>query len=194
MEKSESIKNLALALVKFNGLVKKVNKGSDNPFFKSKYAALPDILAAIHEPLIQSGLVINQFPTGNHGLTTILIHAESGEYMMDTYTMTPSKNDPQGIGSCITYQRRYAVGAVLSLNIDEDDDGNKASEKLVYKPKVEVKTEIIELTEEEAVKQIETAKTRVEFVSVWNNNPKLHKNKSVLDAVTKAGLKFPKQS
>jgi len=127
MEKSESIKNLALALVKFNGLVKKVKKDSDNPFFKSKYAALPDILAAIHEPLIQSGLVINQFPTGNHGLTTILIHAESGEFMMDTYTMTPSKNDPQGIGSCITYQRRYAVGAILSLNIDEDDDGNKAS-------------------------------------------------------------------
>jgi len=144
-----------MALVKFNGLVKKVKKDSDNPFFKSKYAALPDILAAIHEPLIQSGLVINQFPTGNHGLTTILIHAESGEYMMDTYTMTPSKNDPQGIGSCITYQRRYAVGAILSLNIDEDDDGNKASmkpePKQAYVPKQEVKV-LTELTPKDAGK------------------------------------------
>lgn len=127
MEKSESIKNLALALIKFHTNVGTVNKGSNNPFFKSKYAALPDILSEIHQPLLDAGLVISQHPTGNHGLTTILIHAESGEYLQDTYEMNPTKNDPQGIGSCITYQRRYAVGAVLSLNIDEDDDGNGAS-------------------------------------------------------------------
>lgn len=127
MEKSESIKNIALALVKFHTNVGTVNKGSNNPFFKSKYAALPDILSEIHQPLLDAGLVLSQHPTGNHGLTTILIHAESGEYLQDTYEMTPTKNDPQGIGSCITYQRRYAVGAVLSLNIDEDDDGNNAS-------------------------------------------------------------------
>lgn len=133
MEKSESIKNLALALIKFNSLVGKVKKDSNNPFFKSKYAALPDILDAIEKPLSESGLTINQFPEGDHGLTTILIHAESGEYMMATYTMTPTKNDPQGIGSCITYQRRYSIGAVLSLNIDEDDDGNKASEPTTNK-------------------------------------------------------------
>lgn len=127
MEKSESIKNIALALVKFHSTVGTINKGSNNPFFKSKYAALPDILSDIHQPLLDAGLVISQHPTGANGLTTILIHAESGEFMMDTYTMTPTKNDPQGMGSCITYQRRYAVGAVLSLNIDEDDDGNGAS-------------------------------------------------------------------
>ena len=41
--------------------------------------------------------------------------------------MTPSKNDPQGLGSAITYQRRYALGAILGLNIEDDDDGNGAS-------------------------------------------------------------------
>ena len=41
--------------------------------------------------------------------------------------MRPSKNDPQGVGSCITYQRRYAIGAILCLNIDDDDDANIAS-------------------------------------------------------------------
>lgn len=127
MEKSESIKNLALALIKFHTNVGTVNKGSNNPFFKSKYAALPDILSEIHQPLLDAGLVISQHPTGANGLTTILIHADSGEYLMDTYTMTPVKNTPQDTGSCITYQRRYSVGAILSLNIDEDDDGNKAS-------------------------------------------------------------------
>jgi len=60
-------------------------------------------------------------------MTTILMHADSGEFLEGTFKMTPSKNDPQGQGSVITYQRRYALGAVLGLNIDEDDDGNKAS-------------------------------------------------------------------
>lgn len=129
MEKSESIKNIATALIKFNSLVGKIIKDADNPFFKSKYAALPDILSAIRTPLYEAGLTINQFPTGNHSLTTILIHAESGEYMMSTYEMKPTKDDPQGLGSCITYQRRYAIGAILSLNIDDDDDGNEASKK-----------------------------------------------------------------
>lgn len=129
MEKSESIKNLAQALVKFQSLVGIIPKDSKNPFFKSAYAALPDILGAIHQPLIESGLTVNQFPTGNNGLTTIIIHSDSGEFMLDTYFMAPTKNDPQGIGSCITYQRRYAIGAVLSLNIDEDDDGNAGSKK-----------------------------------------------------------------
>jgi hypothetical protein len=127
MEKSESIKNIATALVKFQTLVGKIKKDSNNPFFKSKYADLSGILDSIHQPLIDCNLTVNQFPSGKHELTTILIHAESGEFIMSTYEMTPVKNDPQGLGSCITYQRRYALGAALSLNIDEDDDGNSAS-------------------------------------------------------------------
>ncbi len=145
MEKSESIKNIATALIKFQSSVGTIPKDSKNPFFKSSYAALPDILGTINTHLIDAGLTINQFPTGVNGLTTIVIHADSGEYMMDTYYMTPTKNDPQGQGSCITYQRRYAIGAVLSLNIDEDDDGNKASVKV--EPKQQSKP--IAVTEKE---------------------------------------------
>jgi len=128
MEKSESIKNIAAALLKFDEAVSKINKGETNPFFKNKYAALPDILSAIKEPLLHAGLTVKQFPTGEHEMTTIIIHAESGEYLQSCYKMVPSKNDPQGEGSRITYQRRYALGAVLGLNIDEDDDGNKSSQ------------------------------------------------------------------
>ena len=60
-------------------------------------------------------------------LTTLLVH-ESGEYIGDRMHMMPIKQDPQAQGSAITYARRYAVGAILSLNIDEDDDGNLATE------------------------------------------------------------------
>ena len=127
MQKSESIKNLAQALIIFHLKVDTIKKDAKNPFFKSTYASLTNILDAINEPLIESGLAISQFPTGADGLTTILIHGESGEWISSTYEMRPVKDDPQGRGSCITYQRRYALASVLSLNIDEDDDGNKAT-------------------------------------------------------------------
>jgi hypothetical protein len=127
MEKSNSIQNLASALAVFHTKVAKIAKTDNNPFFKSKYAALPSILEAIQKPLEESKLVFSQLPDEEY-LTTILIHIESGEYLQSSYKMNATKQDPQSIGSAITYARRYALGAILGLNIDEDDDGNKASE------------------------------------------------------------------
>lgn len=127
MEKSNSIKEIAKALIQFHLKVETVKKDATNPFFKSKYASLSNILDAILIPLEESGLSFSQLPTGENGLTTILMHGESGEYLQSDYTMQPVKNDPQGKGSVITYQRRYALSAILGLNIDEDDDGNTAT-------------------------------------------------------------------
>lgn len=126
MNKSESIKAIAAALCNFQNEVGKIKKGETNPFFKSKYASLADILDVIQKPLSNNELAFVQFPEGEHQLTTMLLHT-SGEWISATYSMTPAKNDPQGLGSVITYQRRYALGAVLGLNIDDDDDGNAAS-------------------------------------------------------------------
>lgn len=107
--------------------VGKIVKEETNTFFKNKYASLSNILDAIQIPLAEAGLTFSQMPDGDETLTTILIHAESGEYMLSSYSMHAAKKDPQGIGSAITYARRYALGAVLGLNIDVDDDGNAAS-------------------------------------------------------------------
>lgn len=126
MEKSESITNIGLALFKFQGEAKKIIKTANNPFFNSKYADLPSILDEITEPLQKCGLVLSQWPDGE-GLTTMLLHPESGEYFQANGTMKPTKNDPQAMGSAITYQRRYAICAILGLNVDSDDDGNAAS-------------------------------------------------------------------
>lgn len=125
MEKSLSIKEIATALCNFQGSIAKIIKTETNPFFKSKYADLPAILDSIREPLKDNGLSFVQFPSGEHALTTLLMHT-SGEWIQDTFSMTPAKNDPQGLGSVITYQRRYALGAILGLSIDEDDDANAA--------------------------------------------------------------------
>lgn len=127
MQKSDSIKNIGAALVKFHGEMGKVLKSDTNPFFRSKYATLSTILSAIKDPLQNAGLTFTQFPTGENELTSLIIHPDSGEWIMDAFKMTPARNDPQGQGSVITYQRRYALGAILGLNIDDDDDGNAAS-------------------------------------------------------------------
>lgn len=128
MEKSDKINNLTKALLQFHKEIGKIAKTSTNPFFKSKYADLPSILDAINEPLSNAGLVIVSIPDAD-GLTTLLLHSESGEYISANAIMKPIKNDPQSIGSAITYQRRYSIGSILNLNIDNDDDGNKASIK-----------------------------------------------------------------
>lgn len=124
---SESIKDLSGGLADFHKSMGKILKEDTNPFFKSKYATLSTILSAIKVPLGEGGLVFTQFPTGENELTSLLIHVPSGQWMRGTFKMTPSKNDPQGQGSVITYQRRYALSAILGLNTDEDDDGNAAS-------------------------------------------------------------------
>lgn len=129
MNKTISITNLAKALLLFQSKMDPIKKDTTNPFFKKNYASLFTILNSIQIPLYECGLAFSQFPDGENGLTTILIHAESGEYIEATYSIHPLKNEPQAIGSALTYARRYAIGAILGLNIDEDDDGNGANDK-----------------------------------------------------------------
>jgi hypothetical protein len=80
-------------------------------------------------------------PKGKYGLETMIMHS-SGEWMSGEYEMKPTKEDPQNAGSVITYQRRYALGAVLGLNIDKDDDGNAGSEPVKEEKKTHVPKQI----------------------------------------------------
>jgi hypothetical protein len=128
MNKSESIVKLAAALVKFHGAMGKVGKDSVNPHFRNKYASLSNIIEAVTPHLTAAGLAVIQQPTVE-GLETVLLH-ESGEYISSTSAIAcKDPMNPQALGSAITYARRYALGAVLSLNIDEDDDANAATTK-----------------------------------------------------------------
>ena len=186
MEKSESIKNIATALITFQIKVGKITKDATNPFFKSKYASLANIQDAIADPLEEAGISYMQFPDGVHGLTTIIMHGESGEWLQSTYTMRPVKDDPQGIGSSITYQKRYALAGALALNIDDDDDGNSAthgafsSVKLADKQKADadkivrdINSYIAKTKECKTVEELKKLKTdapvHVRSSKEWNN-------------------------
>ena len=123
---SESITKLAAALLDFQKNVPDIAKTRDG-VFNSKYANLGDVLNAIDKPLQDAKITYVQFPIGEYSLSTRIIHAESGEWMETTYTMKPLKASPQDAGGIITYQRRYALGAILGLNIEKDDDAEAAS-------------------------------------------------------------------
>lgn len=124
--KSDEIDLLIKALVKFHAKLPKVVKDEVNSFYKNSYAPLSTILDTIDPVLNEHGLTVIQLPTGSGSLTTVLAH-ESGQYIGSTSRMESKEATPQAVGSAITYQRRYALGAVLSLNIDEDDDGHSGS-------------------------------------------------------------------
>lgn len=168
MQTSEKLEQLPKALLEFHKKVGKIIKSDNNPFFKSKYASLATILDVITEPLTDCGLIIIQFPTGLYQLTTRLQHI-SGEYMESTYEMQPVKHSPQDAGSVITYQRRYAIGAILNLNIDEDDDGNKASQG--------------DKLDKNVIDLIAKADSVQELEKVFLNNKNLHKNNEFLKLV-----------
>lgn len=130
INKSDSIKNLAIALCKFQGEVRNAPKSANNPFFKSKYTPLDVVVDHIRPLLEKNGLSYIQSCGGDGSLVTVttLIMHSSGEWLeTEALTLKASKIDAQGAGSAITYARRYALTAAFGIASDEDDDGNAAS-------------------------------------------------------------------
>lgn len=130
MEMSEQINELAAALAKAQAAMKPAAKDSENPHFRSKYADLASIWEACRKPLTDNGLSIVQAPAdagdGVVSLRTLLLHA-SGQWMATTVSARLTKNDAQGVGSALTYLRRYSLAGMVGVVADEDDDGNAAS-------------------------------------------------------------------
>lgn len=130
MNKSESIKELAIALSKAQAEMPPAEMKSVNPFFKSKYADLGSVIKSASPVLAKHGLSISQMPisdNGDIGLTTILMHS-SGEWLESTIFMPlgeeSGRSAAQSAGSIITYLRRYSFASVLGMYADEDTDGN----------------------------------------------------------------------
>jgi hypothetical protein len=144
MNKSESIVKLAEALVKAQKAMGAAAKDSKNPFFKSKYADLNSIIDAGLPALHDNGISVLQAQANDaNGLyvETILLHS-SGEWISSMTPIIVAKdNDPQAMGSAISYARRYGLQSFLTLKA-EDDDGESAmarspsaSTPVAFKPK-----------------------------------------------------------
>lgn len=129
---SDSIKVIGPALLAFQGSVEGVKKDRKNDHFKSRYATLEAVIDAARPHLQTQGIVFMQSPgaivDGALEVTTLLLHAESGEWMRGTQHMLLGKRDPQGAGSALTYAMRYALMAMLGLP-PTDDDGEGAMDR-----------------------------------------------------------------
>jgi hypothetical protein len=102
-----------------------LSKNAKNPFFKSQYLDLNDLLNSVEPLLHEQGLILLQ-PLRDNKVWSQIIDGESGTVIADSYLDLPIITDPQKIGSCITYFRRYTLKSLLSIS-EVDDDGNKAS-------------------------------------------------------------------
>ena len=137
MIKSDSIVELSKALAKFQANVKQPMKDKNNPFFKSKYVPLENVVEAITQEAPKHGLSFVQWAlnddTGRVGVATMLMH-ESGEFIeFDPVHMKADKETAQGAGALISYLKRYSLSAVFGITSDQDDDGNSASGNKVAK-------------------------------------------------------------
>ncbi|RAI79698.1 single-stranded DNA-binding protein [Macrococcoides goetzii] len=131
MNKSESIVEISKALAEFQEKVKQPLKDANNPFFKSKYVPLENVVESITEIAPRLGLSFTQWAlndtNGRIGVATMLMHS-SGEYIeFDPVFMKADKETAQGAGALITYLKRYSLSAVFGITSDQDDDGNAAS-------------------------------------------------------------------
>lgn len=127
MNKSESIKELATALAKAQAEIENASKSSVNPHFKSKYADLAEVLNTVRPVFSKHGISVIQAPSYEAGVAsveTMLTHS-SGEWLSNTCSAPVSKQDAQGVGSAVTYLRRYSLAAFAGI-AQEDDDANSA--------------------------------------------------------------------
>jgi hypothetical protein len=124
---SDQINELASALAKAQAEIGSVQKDQDNPYFKSKFSSLSMVWETVKPSLTKHGISIVQMPGSDergYFVQTQIMHS-SGQWIRSTTYMKPSKEDPQGIGSLISYARRYALQAMV-MACPDDDDGEMA--------------------------------------------------------------------
>jgi len=127
MKTSEAINELATALNKAQSGMTGAKKGATNPFFKKSYSDFSMVIEAISQPFADNGLCFVQAAEMNEmkaAVTTRIMHV-SGQYIESVTELPPTKNDAQGVGSAISYAKRYGLQALAGVP-SVDDDGQDA--------------------------------------------------------------------
>lgn len=128
MKTSTEITKITASFLKAQKKIESVIKDKTNPYFKNKYADLTGVIDACKDKLNSEGIAILQ-PIDGMNVETILIH-ESGEWFSSlTPIVSKEANNPQMLGSAITYSKRYGLQSMVLLPAD-DDDGVSASKEV----------------------------------------------------------------
>jgi len=167
MQTSDTISKIAIAVSKMQGQLQGAEKGANNPFHRSKYANLESVWDACRNHLAQNELAVIQAPSFKDGrmcLETTLTHS-SGEWFRSELSLRPKDDTPQGIGSTITYAKRYSLMAMVGIaDTDDDDDGNAGSFGRKPSKKVEMNENSVFNNANEAMSQwLEKAFSKLEI-------------------------------
>lgn len=130
-EESLLLDKLAGALAKAQGGMAGAKKDSEGQVGqqKVKYADLASVWDVIRKPLSENGLAIIQRPSARQSSVTVvtdMVH-ESGQWIRMRLTLPLDRQTAQGVGSAITYARRYSISALTGVAAEDDDDGAAAS-------------------------------------------------------------------
>ncbi len=127
--KSEQVNEIASALAKAQGEMQHASLDGVNPHFKSKYATLAAVCNACKSALSQHEIAYVQYSHDCENgvkVETIFYHS-SGQWISGGIVFVPAdKFNAHGLGSALTYARRYALSMACGIASEEDDDGNNA--------------------------------------------------------------------
>lgn len=132
-----------------------ISKDSKNPFFKSKYFDINKLIEVVNPVLSDKGVLLLQ-PIQDNKVQSVLVDSESGDSVKSELEL-PELNDPQKIGSCISYYRRYTLASLLGLQA-EDEDGNN------LKPAPKKKSKITSEAYQKAVDALSNGKVTLEQI------------------------------
>ena len=136
---TKKAKNIYQKLADAKAEIGAISKDSTNPFFKSKYFDINNLLAHVEPILLKHGLLCLQPIIEGHVVTQI-IDIDTEQMISSSIALTDER-DPQKLGSQISYFRRYSCSSILAIQA-EDDDANSAKPKpQPIKPKLEMGTD-----------------------------------------------------
>ena len=119
------MKEIYKKIMEIQKLCLAVTKDSKNPFFKSNYVSLDNLVSTITPHLNSIWLVVYHF-SQDKNVNTVVADVDSWETITSSFPMIES-NDPQKLGSCISYAKRYNLAQIFNIITDRDDDANAAS-------------------------------------------------------------------
>lgn len=135
-ETSPTFAKLFEALAKVQSEMKPAVLDKQNPHYNSWYASLSSCREACQEPMGKHNVAYTQpvfWFDGHYYIRTMIVHGS--EWLASTLKLTLSKQDMQGLGSAITYAKRYALSATIGIVDTDDDDGNEAVNIVKVPPK-----------------------------------------------------------
>ena len=190
MKQSESISKLATALVRAQGKLRHAKENAVNPHFKNSYADLSSVIDTVKPIFAECGLAVIQFETFESpnivSVETVLLH-ESGEFISEKSGCLAVKADPQGIGSAITYLRRYSLAALAGITQSDDDGDTQRPLKTEPAKKAELPKQETKQTDNTIVYQAVIIPDSIKVGNiVTDNDLEFAKNNSEL--VKNAGL------